>query len=260
AAFPEVTTTTSQVGRPDDGVDTTGFFNTEYFVGLKQKEAWRPGFHQNKEELISAMGRELDKIPGVIWNFSQPISDNMEEAVSGVKGELAIKMYGDDLKTLEEKGDQIVAVMRTVPGVQDLGLFRVLGQPNLNVTVDRAAAARYQMNVSDVQDAIQTAVGGNALTQVLQGEQRYDLTLRYLPNYRNTKEAIENIRLLAPSGERVALSQLCKIQVADGASQVSREGNQRYIAIKYGVRGRDLGGAVEEAIKKVTEQVKLPTG
>src|SRR5579872_4845238 len=206
------------------------------------------------------MNRELDKIPGVIWNFSQPISDNMEEAVSGVKGELAIKMYGDDLKTLEEKGDQIVAVMRTVPGVQDLGLFRVLGQPNLNLTVDRSAAARFQINVGDVQDAIQTAVGGNALSQVLQGEQRYDLVMRYLPAYRDTKEAIENIRLLSPSGERVSLAQLCKIEVADGASQVSREGNQRYIAIKYGVRGRDLGGAVEEAIKKVTEQVKLPTG
>ena len=260
AAFPEVTTTTSQVGRPDDGVDTTGFFNTEYFVGLKPKEEWRPAFHQNKEELIAAMNRELDKIPGVIWNFSQPISDNMEEAVSGVKGELAIKMYGDDLKTLEEKGDQIVSVMRTVPGVQDLGLFRVLGQPNLNLTVDRSAAARYQINVADVQDAIQTAVGGNALTQVLQGEQRYDLVMRYLPAYRDTKEAIENIRLLSPSGERVSLAQLCKIEVADGASQVSREGNQRYIAIKYGVRGRDLGGAVEEAIKKVSEQVKLPVG
>jgi heavy metal efflux system protein len=260
AAFPEVTMTTSQVGRPDDGMDTTGFFNTEYFVGLKPKEEWRPAFHQNKDELISAMGRELDKIPGVIWNFSQPISDNMEEAVSGVKGELAIKMYGDDLKTLEEKGDQIVSVMRTVPGVQDLGLFRVLGQPNLNVTVDRTAAARYQINVSDVQDAIQTAVGGNELTQVLQGEQRYDLALRYLPNFRDTKEAIENIRLLAPSGERVALAQLCKIQVSDGASEVYREGNQRYIAIKYGVRGRDLGSAVGEAMKKVEQQVKLPVG
>jgi heavy metal efflux system protein len=260
ASFPEVTMTTSQVGRPDDGVDTTGFFNTEYFVGLKPKQEWRPAFHQVKEELIAAMDRELEKIPGVIWNFSQPISDNMEEAVSGVKGELAIKVYGDDLKTLEEKGDQIVSVMRTVNGVQDLGLFRVLGQPNLNFTVDRAAAARYQINVSDVQDAIQTAVGGNALTQVLQGEQRYDLVMRYLPNYRNTKEAIESIRLLSPSGERVSLAQLCKVQVADGASEVYREGNQRYVAIKYGVRGRDLGGAVEEAIKKVEQQVKLPAG
>ena len=260
ASFPEVTMTTSQVGRPDDGLDTTGFFNTEYFVGLKPKEQWRPAFHQVKEELIAAMNRELEKIPGVIWNFSQPISDNMEEAVSGVKGELAIKVYGDDLNTLEQKGDQIVSVMRTVNGVQDLGLFRVLGQPNLNFTVDRSAAARYQINVSDVQDAIQTAVGGNALTQVLQGEQRYDLVLRYLPAYRDTKEAIESIRLLSPSGERVSLAQLCKVQVADGASEVYREGNQRYVAIKYGVRGRDLGGAVQEAIRKVEQQVKLPAG
>ncbi|MGH7838704.1 MAG: efflux RND transporter permease subunit, partial [Candidatus Binataceae bacterium] len=198
--------------------------------------------------------------PGVIWNFSQPISDNMEEAVSGVKGELAIKVYGDDLKTLEEKGDQIVDVMRTVRGIQDLGLFRVLGQPNLNFTVDREAAARYQINTADVQDAIQTAVGGNALTQVLQGEQRYDLVMRYLPDYRDSKEAIENIRLLAPSGERVSLAQLCKVQVADGASEVYREGNQRYVAIKYGVRGRDLGSAVKEAIRKVDRQVKLPPG
>jgi len=171
----------------------------------------------------------------VIWNFSQPISDNMEEAVSGVKGELAIKVYGDDLKTLEEKGAQIVGVMRTVNGIEDLGLFRVLGQPNLNFTVDRAAAARYRINTADVQDAIQTAVGGNALTQVLQGEQRYDLVLRYLPEYRDTKEAIGNIRLLSPSGERVSLAQLCSVQVTDEASEVYREGNQRYIAIKYGL-------------------------
>jgi heavy metal efflux system protein len=260
AAFPEVTMTTSQVGRPDDGTDTTGFFNTEYFVGLKQKEEWRPTFHQNKEALIAAMNRELDRIPGVIWNFSQPISDNMEEAVSGVKGELAIKVYGDDLATLEQKGDQIVAVMRTVPGVEDLGLFRILGQPNLNVTVDRNAASRYQINVADIQDAVQTAVGGNALTQVLQGERRYDLVMRYLPDYRDSKEAIQSIRLLSPSGERVSLAQLCNIKVTDGASEVYREGNQRYVAIKYGVRGRDLGGAVQEAIKKVDQQVKLPTG
>ncbi len=260
AAFPEVTTTTSQVGRPDDGTDTTGFFNTEYFVDLKPKEQWRAVFQQDKDELIAAMNRELVKIPGVIWNFSQPISDNMEEAVSGVKGELAIKVYGDDLKTLEEKGDQIVGVMRTISGIQDLGVFRVLGQPNLNLTVDRKAAARYQMNVADVQDAIQTAVGGNALTQVLQGEQRYDLVMRYQPKFRNTREAIESIRMLSPSGERVSLAQLCKVEVADGASEIYREGNQRYIAIKYSVRGRDLGSAVQEAIKKVDQRVKLPSG
>ncbi len=259
-SFPEVPQCTSQVGRPDDGTDTTGFFNTEYFVDLKPKEEWRPIFHQNKDELIAAMQRELDKIPGVLWGFSQPIEDNMEEAVSGVKGELATKVYGTDLKVLEAKADEITGVMRKIPGIEDLGVFRVLGQPNLNITVDRDAAARYQINVADVQDAIQTAVGGNALTQVLKEEARYDLVMRYLPQYRDTKEAIEQIRLLSPSGERVSLAQLCKIQVADGASEVYREGNERYIAIKYSVRGRDLGSTVEEAIQKVNQQVKLPTG
>jgi cobalt-zinc-cadmium resistance protein CzcA len=259
-SFPEVPQCTSQVGRPDDGTDTTGFFNVEFFVDLKQKEDWRPVFHQDKEELIVAMNRELDKIPGVVWGFSQPIEDNMEEAVSGVKGALATKIYGDDLKVLEAKSDEVVNIMRGIKGVEDLGVFRVLGQPNLNVTVDRAAAARYQINVADVQDAVQTAVGGNALTQVLKDEARYDLTLRYLPQYRNTEEAIENIRLLSPTGERVSLAQLCKISVTDGASEVYREGNRRYVAIKYSVRGRDLGSTVEEAIKKVNDQVKLPTG
>ena len=259
-SFPEVPQCTSQVGRPDDGTDNTGFFNTEYFVDLKPKEEWRPVFHESKDELIAAMNRELDKIPGVVWGFSQPIEDNMEEAVSGVKGALATKIYGDDLKVLEQKSDEIVGIMRKINGVEDLGVFRVLGQPNLNVTVDREAAARYQINVADVQDAVQTAVGGNALTQVLQGEARYDLTLRYLPKYRDTQQAIENIRLLSPSGERVSLAQLCKISVTDGASEIYREGNRRYVAIKYSVRGRDLGSTVEEAIKKVGDQVKLPTG
>ena len=260
ASFPEVTVATSQVGRPDDGTDTTGFFNTEYFVDLKQKEQWRPIFHQNKEELIAAMNLQLEKIPGVIWNFSQPIADNMEEAVSGVKGELAIKVYGGDLKLLEEKGDQIIGVMRRIPGIQDLGLFRVIGQPNLNFVVDRQNAARYQINVADVQDAIQTAVGGGAVSQVLQGEERYDLVVRYSAEYRDTREAIEKIRLLSPSGERVSLAQLCTVQTMDGASQISREGNTRYVAIKYSVRGRDLGSTVEEAIRKVGQQVKLPSG
>ncbi len=259
-SFPEVTQCWSQVGRPDDGTDTTGFFNTEYFVDLKPKEKWRSVFHEDKDELIVAMQRELDKIPGVDWGFSQPIADNVEEAVSGVKGELATKVYGDDLQTLEDKATEIAGAMRQVKGIQDLGVLRVLGQPNLNVTVDRQQAARYQINVSDVQDAIQTAVGGNALTQVLRGEARYDLVLRYQKQFRDQKEAIENIRLLSPTGERVSLAQLCKIEQHDGPSEIFREGNQRYIAIKYSVRGRDLGSAVEESIKKVNAQVKLPTG
>jgi cobalt-zinc-cadmium resistance protein CzcA len=260
ASFPEVLDTTSQVGRPDDGTDTTGFFNTEYFVHLKQKEQWRPVFRQDKEELIGAMSRELAKMPGVIWNFSQPIADNMEEAVSGVKGELAVKLYGDDLPLLENKADQMVNIMRGIKGIEDLGLFRVLGQPNLNLVVDREQAARFQINVADIQDAIQTAVGGGAVSQVLQGEQRYDLVVRYLAPFRNTQEAIQNIRLLSPSGERVALAQLCQIKVRDGASEIYREENTRYVAIKYSVRGRDLGSTVEEAIRKVNQQVKLPTG
>jgi heavy metal efflux system protein len=259
-SFPEVPRCTSQVGRPDDGTDTTGFFNTEYFVDLKPKEQWRPVFHQDKDRLIAAMNRELEKIPGVTWGFSQPIEDNMEEAVSGVKGELATKIYGDDLKVLEQKADQIVNTMRQVPGIEDLGVFRALGQPNINFEVDRERAARYQINVADIQDAIQTAAGGTALTQVLQGEARYDLVLRYLPQYRTTKDAIENIRLLSPSGERVSLAQLCNIKEQDGASEIYREGNQRYVAIKYSVRNRDLGSTVEEAIRKVNAQVQLPRG
>ena len=259
-SFPEVPQVVSQVGRPDDGTDTTGFFDTEYFVDLMPKEKWRPVFHQEKEKLIASMNHELEKIPGVSWNFSQPISDNLEEAVSGVKGALAVKIYGDDLKTLEETGDRIVGIMRGIRGVQDLGMFRVLGQPNLDFAVDRDQASRFGINVSDVQDAIQTAVGGNALTQVLVGEQRYDLVLRYLPQYRDTKEAIEKVRLLSSTGERVSLAQLTKVSVTDGGSQIYREANSRYIAVKYSVRDRDLGSTVEEAIRKVNAGVKLPAG
>jgi cobalt-zinc-cadmium resistance protein CzcA len=259
-SFPEVPECTSQVGRPDDGTDATGFFNTEYFVGLKPKEEWRAVFHQDKDRLIAAMNRELQQIPGVTWGFSQPIEDNMEEAVSGVKGELATKIYGDDLKVLEEKANQIVSTMQQVRGIEDLGVFRALGQPNINFEVDREQAARYQINVSDIQDAIQTAVGGTALTQILQQEQRYDLVLRYLPQYRSTKEALEDIRLLSPSGERVSLAQLCKIKEQDGGSEIYREENERYVAIKYSVRGRDLGGAVEEAMRDVNAKVQLPRG
>jgi heavy metal efflux system protein len=260
-SFPEVTQCTSQTGRPDDGTDHTSFFNTEFFVDLKPKEQWRPVFHQNKEELIAGMNDLLSKkIPGVLWGFSQPIEDNMEEAVSGVKGQLATKVYGDDLHLLEEKAEQIVGIMSRIPGITDLGVLQVTGQPNLSFTVDRKQAARFQINVADVQDAIQTAVGGNALTQVLIGEARYDLVMRYLPQFRDTREAIQNIRLLSPSGERVSLDQLCTVRTADEGSEIYREGNQRYVAIKYSVRGRDLGGAVEEAINKVNKQVNLPRG
>ncbi len=260
ASFPEVTTVVSQTGRPDDGTDTTGFFDTEYFVDLKPMEQWRPVFHQNKEQLIAAIDKQLQQFPGVIWNYSQPISDNMEEAVSGVKGELAVKLYGDDLRELEHKADEIQSQMSTVRGITDLGIFRIIGQPNLNYTVDRDAAARWGINVSDIQDAIQTAVGSSAITQVQQGEARFDVALRYDKQYRDTREAIDNIRLLAPSGERVSLAQLTNVSTDDGAEEIYREGGQRYIAIKYSVRGRDLGSTVKEAIDLVTHNVKLPAG
>ena len=259
ASLPEVTQVVTQVGRPDDGTDTTGFSNTEYFVDLKPRDEWRPQF-RTKDELIAAMDRQLEQIPGVLWNFSQPIADNMEEAVSGVKGELAVKLYGDDLRKLEQIGDQIVEVMRRVHGVQDLGLFRIIGQPNLNLVVDRSKADRFGINVTDVRDAIETAVGGKAVSQILDGERRYDLVVRYALAFRRTVEDIENIRLLAPSGERVALSQLCDVTMQDGASMIYREANSRYIALKYSVRGRDLGSTVVDAMRAVSASVKLPAG
>ena len=260
ASYPEVTQVVDQIGRPDDGTDWTGFFDTEYFVDLKPRDQWRPTFHGDKDALISSMNYQLEKIPGVIWGFSQPIEDNMEEAVSGVKGELSVKIYGDDLKTLEQKGNEVVAVMSKIRGIQDLGLFRIIGQPNLTFRVDRKAAARWGINVSDVQDAIQTAVGGNTVSTMLIGEAQYDLVLRYQKQYRDTRQAIENVRLLSPSGERVSLAQLTTVDTSDGAEEIYREGEQRYIAVKYSVRDRDLGSTVEEAIDKVNKQVALPKG
>jgi cobalt-zinc-cadmium resistance protein CzcA len=260
ASFPEVTQVVSQVGRSDDGTDATGFFNTEFFVDLKPRSQWRSEFRGRKELLIDAMDKEVEKIPGVEWGFSQPIADNMEEAVSGVKGELAVKIFGSDLKDLEKTGEQIMNVMKTVPGVADLGLFRVLGQPNVNIKVDRAKADRYGINASDIQDAVQTAIGGTPVSQILIGEQRFDLVPRYQDRFRSSIDDIKNIRLLAPSGERVSLGELCDITIDDGASMIYREGNQRYIALKYSVRGRDLGSTVEEAMSKVNREVKLPQG
>ncbi len=259
ANFPEAKQVVSQVGRPDDGSDASGFYNTEFFVDLLPRSKWRSQF-KRKDDLIAAMDEELNKIPGVDWNFSQPISDNVEEAVSGVKGELAVKLFGTDLKSLEQKANKIQDVMSKIPGVADLGTFQVRGQPNVNLVVDRAAADRFGINVSDVQDAVETAVGGKAVSQVLINEQRYDLTVRYQAPFRKTVEDVANIRILAPSGERVSLGQLCQIKLEDGASTIYREGNSRYIAIKYSVRGRDLGSTVRQAIEEVHQKVQLPEG
>jgi cobalt-zinc-cadmium resistance protein CzcA len=261
ASFPEAAQVISEVGRPDDGTDTGGFGNTEYFVDLKPKAQWRPVFHEDKDALIAAMNRELDKkLVGATWNFSQPIEDNVAETESGTKGHLAAKLLGPDLRTLDELGEQIVAAMAPVEGVKDLKLYPTVGQPNLNFTIDRQQAARFGINVADIQDAIETAVGGKAVSQVLQGEARYDVVARYQEPYRNSKEAIEKVRLLSPSGERVSLAQLAKVSVRDGAYDIYRENNNRYDAVTFSVRGRDLGTTVEEAMKRINEKVKLPPG
>jgi heavy metal efflux system protein len=260
ASFPEVSKVVSEVGRPDDGTDTGGFGNTEYFVDLKPHDQWRPIFHRNKEELIAAMNLAVQKYPGAIWNFSQPIEDNVGETMTGTKGALALKIFGDDLQILENKGEEAVAVMEKIPGLHDVKLLRDFGQPNLNLTIDRQKAARFGINVTDIQDAVETAVGGNAVSQVLINEQRYDVVARYQVPYRNTAEAIEKIRLLSPSGERVSLAQLTNVQVKDGAYDIYREQNSRYCAITFNVRGRDLGTTVEEAIKQISAKVKMPPG
>ena len=260
ASFPEVKTVVSQAGRPDDGTDTGGFGNTEYFVDLKPHDQWRPVFHKNKDELIAAMNRALEKYPGAIWNFSQPIEDNVGETMTGTKGSLALKIFGDDLKVLEHKGEEVTTLMSGIAGMHDVKLLRDFGQPNLDLTIDRRQAARFGINVADIQDAVQTAVGGNAVSQVLIGEQRYDVVVRYQEPYRNTQQAIAKVRLLSPSGERVSLAQLTKVEVKDGAYDIYREGNTRYVAITFNVRGRDLGTTVEEAIKKIGQKVKMPPG
>ncbi|HUI43235.1 MAG TPA: CusA/CzcA family heavy metal efflux RND transporter [Terriglobia bacterium] len=262
AAFPEVNQVVSQIGRPDDGTDTGGFGNTEYFVDLKPKSQWRPVFRENKEELISAMNRAVSALPGATWNFSQPIEDNVGETLTGTKGQLALKVYGNDLNVLEQKGEEIIAVMQRIPGIKDVKLYRDTGQPNVNFTVDRVQAARFGINVSDIQDAVETAVGGEAVSQVLPAgtPERYDVVVRYQEPYRENPKAISNIRLLAPSGERVSLAQLTRLEIRDGAYDIYREGNSRYISVTFNVRGRDLNSSVEDAMAQIGRKVAFPPG
>ena len=262
AAFPEAIQVVSQIGRPDDGTDTGGFGNTEYFVDLKSKDEWRPVFHKDKDRLIAAMNRELDKLPGATWNFSQPIEDNVGETLTGTKGQLALKIYGQDLRSLEETGDQVIAVMRNVPGIADVKLYRDTGQPNVNFTINRQAAGRFGISVSDIQDVIQTAVGGNAVSQVLPmgTPERYDVVVRYPEKYRDTPKAISNIRILSPTGERVSLAQLTDLEIRDGAYDIYREEGSRYVSVTFNVRGRDLNTSVEDAMAQINQKVKMPQG
>ena len=253
---PEVDTIVSQLGRPDDGTDPTSFFNGEFLANLKPRPEWRPGL--TKEQLIDEIEGRLNAIPGVIFNFSQVIQDNVEEAMSGVKGENSIKLFGTDLKAMEAKAVEIEGVMRAIQGVKDLGIFRLMGQPNLLIQVDREASARYGLQVSDVNAVVQAAVGGQAVTQVYEDERLFDLVIRFLPEFRQDVESIGNILVSTPGGARIPLKQVANISTQTGAFIIYRENNERYIPIKFSVRERDLQSTVEEAQKKLAQQVTLP--
>ena len=239
---PEVETVVSQLGRPDDGTDPTSFFNGEFLANLKPASEWRRGW--SKQDLIEEIEHRLKTIPGVIFNFSQVIEDNVEEAMSGVKGENSIKLFGSDLNLMDERAVEIESVMKTVFGVKDLGIFRLTGQPNLLIQVDREASARYGLRVSDVNAVVQAAVGGQAVTQVYEGEKLFDLVVRFLPEYRQDIDAIGNILVSTPDGARIPLKQVAAITMHTGAFIIYRENNQRYIPIKFSVRDRDLQGTV----------------
>jgi heavy metal efflux system protein len=253
---PEVTTIVSQLGRPDDGTDPTSFFNAEFLANLKLEKEWRPGL--SKDALIEEIEGRLKVIPGIIFNFSQVIQDNVEEAMSGVKGENSIKLFGADLKTMEAKATEIEQVMRQIHGVKDLGIFRLVGQPNLLIQVDREASARYGLQVADVNAVVQAAVGGQAVTQVYEGERLFDLVVRFLPEFRQDVDAIGNILVSTPDGARIPLKQVASITMQTGAFIIYRENNERYIPIKFSVRERDLQSTVEEAQVRLAKEVSLP--
>jgi len=253
---PEVDTIVSQLGRPDDGTDPTSFSSGEFLANLKPRSQWRPGL--TKEGLIEEIEGRLKVIPGVIFNFSQVIQDNVEEAMSGVKGENSIKLFGSDLKTLEAKAMEIEAVMKDIYGVKDLGILKLVGQPNLLIQVDREASARYGLRVSDVNAVVQAAVGGQAVTQVYEGERLFDLVVRFLPEYRQDVDSIGNVLVSTPEGARIPLKQVASITMQTGAFVIYRENNERYIPIKFSVRDRDLQSTVQEAQRQLAAQVRLP--
>jgi cobalt-zinc-cadmium resistance protein CzcA len=262
-SHPEVITVVSQHGRPDDGSDAAGFFNAELFAPLKPFDQWTNGM--TKEKLIEQLQSEFaDEFTGITFNFSQYIQDNIEEQLSGVKGANSVKIIGADLATLERIAGEVLAVMDQVKGVSDLGIFRVLGQPNLNITVDRAKAARYGLNTGDINNVIQAALGGTEATTVLEGERRFSLMVRLLPEYRSSLDAVRNLKIdlqTASGGNAfVPLSEVATISLDTGASYIYRENNQRFVPVKFSVRGRDLGSTVADAQAQVASKVKLPEG
>ena len=258
-SFPEVTVVASEHGRPDDGTDATGFFNAEFYVGLKPYREWQ-GAYRSKAQLIEAIDRKLSAFPGITFNYTQPAEDAVDEAETGLKSALDVKLFGPDLSVLEARGRAIKRVMERVPGITDVTLVQELGQPSLTVTVDREKIARYGINVDDVNGLISAAVGGNAVTQVVQGEKLFDLVVRLQPQFRETPEEIGNILVATPSGGEVPLRELATIQVANGASFIYRQDNSRYIGIQYSVTGRDLASAVQDAQRRVAAAVSMPFG
>jgi len=256
-ARPEIETVISQLGRPDDGTDVSGFYNIELFAPLKPSDEWRRGV--TKERMTEEMAKELrETFPGVIFNFSQVIADNVEEAMSGVKGENTVKVIGPDLHVNEKKAEEIVGVMSTVAGVADLGMFHSLGQPDVRITPDRVQCGRYGLNVGDVEAVVQAAIGGQAVTQVYEGEKHFDLTVRWAPAFRRDLRSIHNILVAAPDGSSVPLGQLAQIVQQEGPSLIYREDNRRYAPVKFSVRGRDLASTIDEAQRKIADKVKLP--
>jgi len=261
-SYPMVTQVGSELGRPDDGTDPTGFFNCEFYVGLKpyNDKTWKNGPVHSKPELIDALQKRLAAYPGVIFNYTQPAEDAVDEALTGLKSSLAVKVYGPDLQVLENKAVEIKRVLAGVPGFTELTVVRELGQPSLLVNVDREKIARYGINVSDVETVVQTAIGGQAATQVIQGEKVFDLVVRMEPQYRSNAQEIGNLLVPTPSGTQVPLSELADIRQGTGASFIYRENNSRYIGIQYSIEGRDLESAVKEAQEKVRESVGVPQG
>ena len=258
-SFPEVTTVVSQVGRPDDGSDTTGFFNVEFFVDLKPQDEWPHGL--TKDGLVAQIDQKLrTRYPGINFGYSQNIEDNVEEALSGVKGVNAIKVYGPDLSVDEGIANRIKEVVSGVPGMADLAVYRSMGQPNLMITPNRAVCSRYGLNVGDVNGVVTAAIGGQAVTQVLQGERVFNLMVRWQPKYRQSLNAIRQIRIAQPSGGYVQLEQVADIKTVEGASFIYREALQRYVPMRFSVRGRDLQTTVEDAKRAVAKQIKLPRG
>jgi heavy metal efflux system protein len=258
-SFPEVTDVTSEHGRPDDATDPTGFFNAEFYVGLKPYSEWHGAF-RNKAELIEAINRKLTGFPGVTFNYTQPAEDAVDEAETGLKSALDVKIFGPDLNVLEQKGSEIKRALSGVDGIKELTLVQELGQPSLTVTVDRTRIAQYGLNVADVNALIEAAVGGTAATQVVQGERLFDLVVRLEPQFRETPEQIGNILISTPSGGQIPLREVANLQISNGASFIYRQDNSRYIGVQYSVEGRDLSGAVTDARKRVAAQVKMPPG